>query len=112
MSTVWPSLVNSSTPTGTRATRDSCVLISLGTPTTYFWLCGIGWPRRNGAGKEGTSCPYFGETLAGNQDDSPPVQSQTKNFALGLVSNLWHNPFQPYLPVGFRIRDSHAATLG
>src|SRR5271168_3990529 len=46
ISTRWPRLVNSSTPTGIRDTRDSCVLISLGTPTTYFPLC-IREPRNS-----------------------------------------------------------------
>src|SRR4051794_23619011 len=36
MSTLLPPRVSSSTPTGVRATRDSCVLISLGTPTTHL----------------------------------------------------------------------------
>src|SRR5262249_62089730 len=39
--TRWPERCNSSTPTGVRATRDSCVLISLGTPTTYLSPFGI-----------------------------------------------------------------------
>src|SRR5437764_9854866 len=48
ISTRWPARVNSSTPTGIRATRDSCVLISLGTPTTSFPPCAIGSPRSSG----------------------------------------------------------------
>src|SRR5262249_25366238 len=43
--TLCPARVSSSTPTGIRATRDSCVLISLGTPITYLLPCGIGFPR-------------------------------------------------------------------
>src|SRR5262249_39974763 len=39
--TRWPKRCSSSTPTGVMATRDSCVLISLGTPTTYLSPFGI-----------------------------------------------------------------------
>src|SRR5262245_17675213 len=41
ISTRWPERCSSSTPTGVIATRDSCVLISLGTPTTYLSPLGI-----------------------------------------------------------------------
>src|SRR5215510_4719937 len=39
--TRWPERCSSSTPTGVMATRDSCVLISFGTPTTYLLTLGI-----------------------------------------------------------------------
>src|SRR6516225_5281980 len=45
ISTWWPARVSSSTPTGIRATRDSCVLISLGTPTTSLSPFAIDVPR-------------------------------------------------------------------
>src|SRR5260370_6126453 len=91
MRTRWPPRVSSSTPTGVRATRDSCVLISLGTPTTYFSPAGIAEARpcapgfvrqrRVHSGKEGQG--NQGQPAGGKPNPSPQRQQGRRSFGQG-----------------------------
>src|SRR5260370_36765164 len=74
ISTRQPARVSSSTPTGIMATRYSCVLISLGTPTTYLFAA-MRLPRRRARGPEPAS---FWAAGAGESRPEPGDEAEPR----------------------------------